>query len=336
MASRAATTPLTTVRRSRFLWGRYIEAHRFNNIVNTAIGIEADVTQRGGLVGINPYIQHFGATVSLQLASGAQQGMFATATFATNVMTITLINLPADNGLIQVGWRVKGVGVDTTISSFGTGTGGTGTYNLSTSPGTLTSRLVAVSPMFDNTAAINIQANPNAFTTGINFGCNSITGTDGINGVPSPAIQFGRLQGMFWFASATVGTASIYSDAFASIGSPSIQLGQTAVNFREASSEGNNFQVALTPKAVNFPFVQGATTGNAAVIGALGGDTNVDLGIFCAGTGLVKFEGGSMMSANGSVATVLGSVGPAGAHTAVQEWLTIKNGAGGVRYIPCF
>lgn len=40
-------------------------------------------------------------------------------------------------------------------------------------------------------------------------------------------------------------------------------------------------------------------------------------------------------SANGSVATVLGSVGPAGSNTTVQEWLTVDiNGT--TRYIPCF
>jgi hypothetical protein len=40
-------------------------------------------------------------------------------------------------------------------------------------------------------------------------------------------------------------------------------------------------------------------------------------------------------SANGAVATVLGSVGPAGSNTTVQEWLTI-NINGNVRYIPCW
>lgn len=40
-------------------------------------------------------------------------------------------------------------------------------------------------------------------------------------------------------------------------------------------------------------------------------------------------------SANATTATVLGSVGPAGANTTVQEWLTISiNGT--TRYIPCF
>lgn len=321
------------------VWGQYTEAHRVNNVVNTAIGLELDVTQRGATVGINPYIQNFGATVPLQIASGAQQGVLATASFATNVMSISLINLPADNGLIQVGYKVSGVGiaVGTTITSLGTGAGGTGTYNLSTSPGTLSSRIVAVSPMFDNTAAINIQANPNAFTAGICFGYNSITGTDGVNGSPTPAIQLGRFHGLFWFASSAIGTAQLYCDATAIIGSPSIQLGQTAVNISEVSSGGRNFQVGLTTSSVNYPFVQGGIAGsNAATIGALGGDTNVDLGIFCAGSGSLKFVGASMIAANGSVATAMSSVGPVGSHASIQEWGVIKNAFGVSRYIALF
>lgn len=318
------------------VWAHYAESHRVNNVVGAAIGHEIDSTQRGALVGINPYVQNFGQTVSMQLASGAQQGASVTATFATNVMTVVSVNLASDTGLIQVGWRVKCVGVDTTIASFGTGTGGTGTYNLTATPGTLSSRVVAVSPMFDNTVAFNVQANPNSYFTGINFGANSIAGTDGINGIPSPAIQFGRFHGMFWFAGAGVGTCSIYSDASAFVGSPSLQLGQSSFFVREASSNGANFQVALTTNAVNTPFVQGGVTGSAATIGALGGDTNVDLGIFCAGTGLVKFVGGSMLTPNGAVATTMTSLGPTGSHATVQEWLTVKNSAGTVRYIPCY
>jgi hypothetical protein len=38
---------------------------------------------------------------------------------------------------------------------------------------------------------------------------------------------------------------------------------------------------------------------------------------------------------NGSVATVLGSVGPTGSHTTVQEWLVVSIG-GNTRYIPMF
>ena len=63
-----------------------------------------------------------------------------TASFATNVMTVTV----ASSGTLKAGDTItsSGVAAGTYITSFGTGTGGTGTYNLSTSPGTITAQAV--------------------------------------------------------------------------------------------------------------------------------------------------------------------------------------------------
>jgi len=63
----------------------------------------------------------------------------ATCSFATNIMTCTVA---PTSGTFQVGQEIKAEGIPpgTTISSLGTGVGGTGTYNLSTSPGTLAAR----------------------------------------------------------------------------------------------------------------------------------------------------------------------------------------------------
>jgi hypothetical protein len=69
-------------------------------------------------------------------------------------------------------------------------------------------------------------------------------------------------------------------------------------------------------------------------------DGSADTGITCstisASSGPLQFVSSGNFSANTTVATVLGSVGPAGANTTVQEWLTIKNAGGTTRYIPCF
>ena len=64
----------------------------------------------------------------------------ATCSFATNVMTCTVI---PTSGTFVVGQEVQAAGVapGTTIASLGTGTGGLGTYNLSTSPGTVAAEL---------------------------------------------------------------------------------------------------------------------------------------------------------------------------------------------------
>jgi hypothetical protein len=53
-------------------------------------------------------------------------------------------------------------------------------------------------------------------------------------------------------------------------------------------------------------------------------------------SGNVKFSNAGSFSANGSVATALGSVGPAGSHTTVQKWLTIVDNGGANLYIPAF
>jgi hypothetical protein len=50
----------------------------------------------------------------------------------------------------------------------------------------------------------------------------------------------------------------------------------------------------------------------------------------------VKFSNTVSFSANGSVATVLGSLGPAGSHTTVQKWLKIIDSTGTTLYIPAF
>ena len=65
----------------------------------------------------------------------------ATCTFATSVMTCTVA---PTSGTFAVGQCIhaEGMPAGTFISSLGTGTGGTGTYNLSTSPGTLGARTV--------------------------------------------------------------------------------------------------------------------------------------------------------------------------------------------------
>jgi hypothetical protein len=50
----------------------------------------------------------------------------------------------------------------------------------------------------------------------------------------------------------------------------------------------------------------------------------------------IKFSSAPSFSANGTVATVLGSLGPTGAATTVQKWLTFQDNGGVTRYVPCF
>ena len=73
-----------------------------------------------------------------------------------------------------------------------------------------------------------------------------------------------------------------------------------------------------------------ATAAGAPVVTTNAG--NLGLG---SATGLIQFVGAQSSSANGSVATALGSLGPAGSHPVVQEWLTVVTPGGATRYIPC-
>lgn len=61
-----------------------------------------------------------------------------TASFATNVMTVTAVT----SGTVAVGQQVSGAGLpaNTYVKALGTGTGGAGTYTLSTSPGTISAQ----------------------------------------------------------------------------------------------------------------------------------------------------------------------------------------------------
>ena len=60
-----------------------------------------------------------------------------TASCATSVLSVSAVS----SGILTVGQTVSGLGIPSGsyITSLGTGTGGTGTYNLSTTPGTVTS-----------------------------------------------------------------------------------------------------------------------------------------------------------------------------------------------------
>lgn len=53
------------------------------------------------------------------------------------------------------------------------------------------------------------------------------------------------------------------------------------------------------------------------------------------GAGSLQFGSGAF-TANGSTSVSLTSIAPSGAHATVQEWLTVKDSSGTVRYIPAF
>lgn len=84
-----------------------------------------------------------------------------------------------------------------------------------------------------------------------------------------------------------------------------------------------------------------ATENHTIHIGAGAGDIIYATGAGTPATSALTLPSGTIklsnaFATNGSVATVLTSLGPTGSHTTVQEWLTFTDGNGVVRYIPAF
>ncbi len=86
----------------------------------------------------------FANTGTGQISTGAAgstiAGFVGTASFATNQMTVTAVT----SGALAVNTVITSAGVaaGTYITALGTGTGGVGTYTLSTSPGTIAAQAV--------------------------------------------------------------------------------------------------------------------------------------------------------------------------------------------------
>jgi hypothetical protein len=95
-------------------------------------------------------------------------------------------------------------------------------------------------------------------------------------------------------------------------------------------------QFNTAASAVNYFSFTPAATGASPSLAVAGSDTNIDLTLSPKGTGMLKLGTSGAFAANGSVATAMSSLGPAGSHTTVQEWLVIRNNSGTIRYIPCF
>ena len=93
----------------------------------------------------------------------------------------------------------------------------------------------------------------------------------------------------------------------------------------------------LPPNPVSFkmPDISGVAVGSPLTANLTWSGTAANVLSFQLSGGSLRV-GPGLITANGSVATALSALGPAGSHTTVQEWLTVQNQAGVVRYIPCF
>jgi hypothetical protein len=97
----------------------------------------------------------------------------------------------------------------------------------------------------------------------------------------------------------------------------------------------------------------GARTAGSVELGVIGGAGNMVMRVFSTGDFVITTTasdterlritnagamnlGAAMLAANASVATILGSVGPSGSHTTVQEWMAVGGTGGATRWVPLF
>lgn len=101
---------------------------------------------------------------------------------------------------------------------------------------------------------------------------------------------------------------------------------------------GEQFEVDNTASAVDFVTITGSAAGTpgAVAIGTSGTDTNINIVVTPKGSGVLKLGNAGSFTANGSVATTMTSLGPTGSHATIQEWFTVQDSAGTVRYIPAY
>ncbi len=216
------------------------------------------------------------------------------------------------------------------------------------------------------TDAIAIINNGAAFQSGIVFQQNSIFGTGGLGG-QGEAIAMATGHQINWYSSDGLINTTLVGSGLAGSAVLTMFVGGGSTTLVSSKAAGlalssNNPTMILgagsTPPADtaqiyfldvaaakyslgidgtgnNFVLVDDITLTDALslVSGNLTvGETGATLGLM----GAVKFTSAVSWSANGSVATTMTGIGPAGSHTTVQEWLTVVDSAGVVRYVPAY
>jgi hypothetical protein len=167
--------------------------------------------------------------------------------------------------------------------------------------------------------AINILNVGSTYRTGISFDTAAINGVDGKTlGQFGPAMKMAVGQTLDWQSCTNITSFPV----------------NCAVNNVTARITAQQGTAAVLSKLI---FVDnGIQIQNAAGASQLSVNTSTGL---VAAAGLVDASAGGLKApaiANGTVATVLGSLGPVGSHTTVQEWLQVQGTGGVIRYVPGF
>jgi hypothetical protein len=276
---------------------------------------------------------------------------FVTASISGTVMTVTAVA----SGAIVVGQTVFGTGVtaNTTVTSFGTGTGGVGTYNVSASQ-TVASTTISCIGVFRNTpltsgsgtgATANIVvANNRVFSVEIvNEGVNYAVGdtlsmalggsTNGIATISAVTGGSNYTNGTYTSVPLTGGTGSgaqatvvVASNAVSSVTITNAGTGYTVADAMSASAAllGNGINVLNTGALVggtnyttgtytSVPLTGGTGTGAQATV-VVGAGGDVT-SVTLTARGINYTAGGSLSAAAANIGGVTNGIGTLGAVT---------------------
>lgn len=95
--------------------------------------------------------------------------------------------------------------------------------------------------------------------------------------------------------------------------------------------------ITPNPTGVNQFNITGGASSSGAVLSTAGSNTDIDMILNPKGSGLLRFNNLVSFTAIGAGAATLTNVAPAGlASSTVSKWLTVKDSAGGLFFIPTF
>ena len=204
-------------------------------------------------------------------------------------------------------------------------------------------------------AAGGIDFNSASFTGSGSAGGGYVLRGDGVRINPSTG-NGGAVQAGFASLNSTATGASLDTNYKQMTGTPTVAAGGTGFGTGDVATDIYGDAVFVTASggvvtsvsvikrgwAVSPPSNPVTFTGATTQLGALGVGLTLNLTWSSATTLDLQPSGGAIQAgsgaftANGTVATTMTSLGPTGSHTTVQEWFTITDASGVVRYIPAY
>lgn len=271
-------------------WAYYGEGHKRNSLAKVWGG---EVDLHTGFTSVTPSPYAVPDTIGWQVSDGAGVGG---ASFTGHITSGTPSVLSVDSNLVpqltfQIGpgdnvfCAVCPAGLQ--IASNGSGSGGLGTYNLNQNSVTAASMSMAASLDFAASVAYVVSANIVPFKMGMFFGANSIFGTDGTNGVPSPAIGFATNHAIDWYKSGGVQTAQITSTIATATNAEALTFSDQGLLVTMLGG-GGLMVVPPVTSSVNYIEILGAATGGNPLITSIGSDPNPNLRFQAQGSGTIN------------------------------------------------